>query len=177
MFALLHGDPRFRVEAGASPEYRSEVRSSVFCLCPRGFAPWSRRLFDAAMLGCIPVIIADTIELPFEEALDYRSFTVKVGEADLPNLAEILSAVPPRVVAQKRLRLAQAARAFVYAPLAPSVAAAPLLPTGAGAAGSGDDGPPRAFSGTNGDAFDMILQALARRRRGLRPLPGQTWSR
>lgn len=30
------------------------------------------------MLGCIPVIIADNIELPFESVIDYRSFTVKV---------------------------------------------------------------------------------------------------
>jgi len=30
------------------------------------------------MLGCIPVIIADGIELPFEAQLDYSKFTVKV---------------------------------------------------------------------------------------------------
>ena len=36
------------------------------------------RLFEAALLGCIPVIISDEIVLPFESALDYSSFSVKV---------------------------------------------------------------------------------------------------
>ena len=42
------------------------------------------------MMGCIPVIIADNIELPFEQFLDYRSFTVKIAEEDVARLKEIL---------------------------------------------------------------------------------------
>ena len=41
-------------------------------------------------MGCIPVIIADNIELPFEQFLDYRSFTVKIAEEDVARLKEIL---------------------------------------------------------------------------------------
>ena len=41
----------------------------------------SVRFFEAALLGCIPVIIADYIELPFEHQwLDYSQFTVKIRE-------------------------------------------------------------------------------------------------
>ena len=60
----------------------------------RGFAPWSRRFFDSVALGCIPVVIADNIELPFEEFIDYRKFTVKVMESDIVNLKDILLSIP-----------------------------------------------------------------------------------
>lgn len=45
---------------------------SVFCLSPAGDTPSSARLFDAIVSGCLPVIISDELELPFEGILDYR---------------------------------------------------------------------------------------------------------
>lgn len=48
------------------------MRKSLFCLSPAGDTPSSARLFDAIVSGCIPVIISDELELPFEGILDYR---------------------------------------------------------------------------------------------------------
>lgn len=79
MFQLFLNHPLFSMHEGGSSNYVQEVRQSVFCLCPRGFAPWSQRLYDSIMLGCIPIIIADDIVLPFEDIIDYRQFSVKVG--------------------------------------------------------------------------------------------------
>jgi len=45
---------------------------SIFCLSPAGDTPSSARLFDAIVSGCIPVIVSDELELPFEGILDYR---------------------------------------------------------------------------------------------------------
>lgn len=45
---------------------------SIFCLNPAGDTPSSARLFDAIVSGCIPVIVSDELELPFEGILDYR---------------------------------------------------------------------------------------------------------
>lgn len=45
---------------------------SLFCLNPAGDTPSSARLFDAIVSGCIPVIVSDELELPFEGILDYR---------------------------------------------------------------------------------------------------------
>ncbi|XWS24860.1 hypothetical protein CRYUN_Cryun27aG0021200 [Craigia yunnanensis] len=42
------------------------MRSSEFCLHPAGDTPTSCRLFDAIQSFCIPVIVSDNIELPFE---------------------------------------------------------------------------------------------------------------
>lgn len=50
----------------------SFVIRSVFCLSPAGDTPSSARLFDAIVSGCIPVIVSDEVELPFEGILDYR---------------------------------------------------------------------------------------------------------
>jgi hypothetical protein len=48
------------------------MRKSLFCLNPAGDTPSSARLFDAIVSGCIPVIVSDELELPFEGILDYR---------------------------------------------------------------------------------------------------------
>lgn len=47
---------------------------------------WSFRFYESVMLGCIPVIIADHIEMPFEDMIDYRSFSVKILESQVVNL-------------------------------------------------------------------------------------------
>ncbi|KAL5537793.1 hypothetical protein UlMin_042233 [Ulmus minor] len=52
------------------------MRSSKFCLHPAGDTPSSCRLFDAIVSHCVPVIVSDQIELPFEDELDYNQFSL-----------------------------------------------------------------------------------------------------
>lgn len=63
------------------------MRSSKFCLHPAGDTPSSCRLFDAIVSHCVPVIISDHIELPFESELDYSEFSLffSVDEALKPD--------------------------------------------------------------------------------------------
>ncbi|KAG8379188.1 hypothetical protein BUALT_Bualt07G0062300 [Buddleja alternifolia] len=56
--------------------------SSKFCLNIAGDTPSSNRLFDAIASHCVPVIISDEIELPYEDVLDYSEFCVFVHAAD-----------------------------------------------------------------------------------------------
>lgn len=58
------------------------MRSSKFCLNIAGDTPSSNRLFDAIASHCVPVIISDEIELPFEDVLDYSEFCVFVSSTD-----------------------------------------------------------------------------------------------
>ncbi|KAJ1393246.1 Exostosin-like [Sesbania bispinosa] len=58
------------------------MRSSKFCLNIAGDTPSSNRLFDAIASHCVPVIISDEIELPFEDVLDYSEFCVFVRTID-----------------------------------------------------------------------------------------------
>lgn len=58
------------------------MRSSKFCLNIAGDTPSSNRLFDAIASHCVPVIISDEIELPYEDVIDYTEFCVFVQSAD-----------------------------------------------------------------------------------------------
>ncbi|KAI4343876.1 hypothetical protein L6164_011174 [Bauhinia variegata] len=58
------------------------MASSKFCLNIAGDTPSSNRLFDAIVSHCVPVIISDEIELPFEDVLDYSEFCLFVRAVD-----------------------------------------------------------------------------------------------
>lgn len=58
------------------------MHSSKFCLNLAGDTPSSNRLFDAIASHCVPVIISDEIELPYEDVLDYSKFCVFVRTGD-----------------------------------------------------------------------------------------------
>ncbi|CAI0452739.1 unnamed protein product [Linum tenue] len=58
------------------------MRTSEFCLHPAGDTPTSCRLFDAIQSLCIPVIVSDSIELPFEGMVDYSEFSIFVATSD-----------------------------------------------------------------------------------------------
>ncbi|XP_010558691.1 PREDICTED: probable arabinosyltransferase ARAD1 [Tarenaya hassleriana] len=50
------------------------MRGSKFCLNIAGDTPSSNRLFDAIASHCVPVIISEKIELPYEDVLNYNEF-------------------------------------------------------------------------------------------------------
>ncbi|XP_057750554.1 probable glucuronoxylan glucuronosyltransferase IRX7 [Arachis stenosperma] len=87
------GDRRFYLQRHRFAGYQSEIARSVFCLCPLGWAPWSPRLVESVALGCVPVIIADGIRLPFSSTVRWPEISLKVAERDVGKLAEILEHV------------------------------------------------------------------------------------
>ncbi|KAL9678325.1 hypothetical protein QQ045_016169 [Rhodiola kirilowii] len=93
------------------------MRGSEFCLHPAGDTPTSCRLFDAIQSLCIPVIVSDNIELPFEGIIDYSEFSVFVAVSDAlqPNwLVSHLRSFSIEKKDQFRQRMAQAQPVFVY---------------------------------------------------------------
>lgn len=50
-FLRLVAGTQVKVLEGPSDFYYEEIRGAQFCLCPRGFATWSRRLVDAILIG------------------------------------------------------------------------------------------------------------------------------
>lgn len=52
------------------------MHTSRFCLHPAGDTPSACRLFDAIVSLCVPVIVSDYIELPFEDVIDYRQIAI-----------------------------------------------------------------------------------------------------
>lgn len=86
-------DRRFYLKRHRFTGYQSEILRSTFCLCPLGWAPWSPRLVESVVLGCVPVIIADGINLPFSSAVPWSEISVTVAEKDVGKLGSILEKV------------------------------------------------------------------------------------
>lgn len=84
---------KFYLKRKRFDNYRSEMARSLFCLCPLGWAPWSPRLVESVLLGCIPVIIADNIRLPFPSVLQWPEISLQVAEKDIANLEMVLDHV------------------------------------------------------------------------------------
>ncbi|KAM5557946.1 hypothetical protein ABKV19_024994 [Rosa sericea] len=87
LVAELSGAEGVSIEEGTAGEggkaaAQNGMRKSIFCLNPAGDTPSSARLFDAIVSGCIPVIVSDELELPFEGILDYRKIALFVSSSD-----------------------------------------------------------------------------------------------
>ncbi|XP_044499208.1 probable arabinosyltransferase ARAD1 [Mangifera indica] len=70
------------VQKNGIREASQGMHSSKFCLNIAGDTPSSNRLFDAIASHCVPVIISDDIELPYEDILDYSEFCIFVRTSD-----------------------------------------------------------------------------------------------
>ncbi|KAK9937178.1 hypothetical protein M0R45_013987 [Rubus argutus] len=83
LFQLLENEEDVIVKHGTqSRESRRAashgMHTSKFCLNPAGDTPSACRLFDSIVSLCVPVIISDSIELPFEDVIDYRKIAIFV---------------------------------------------------------------------------------------------------
>ncbi|CAD5192060.1 probable beta-1,4-xylosyltransferase IRX10 [Musa acuminata AAA Group] len=99
-------NPLFDISTYHPTTYYEDMQRAVFCLCPLGWAPWSPRLVEAVIFGCIPVIIADDIVLPFADAIPWEDIAVFVAENDIPKLDRILTSMPMEVILRKQNLLA-----------------------------------------------------------------------
>ena len=85
-----HDRPRFLISPTAQPA--SVFGGSRFCLAPSGDG-FGVRLAKLMMVGCVPLIIQPKVRQPFDELLNYSSFALTLGRADIPHLHTILPAV------------------------------------------------------------------------------------
>ncbi|KAL8133449.1 uncharacterized protein LOC141712540 isoform X1 [Apium graveolens] len=75
-----------------SDNYHEDLASSVFCGVMPGDG-WSGRMEDSILQGCIPVIIQDGIFLPYENVLNYKSFSVRIKEDEIPSMMNVLRGI------------------------------------------------------------------------------------
>ncbi|KAL5776753.1 hypothetical protein ACOSP7_009679 [Xanthoceras sorbifolium] len=76
-------------------EYFQHLRNAKFCLVPRGLSSWTLRFYEAFFVECVPVILSDQIELPFQNVIDYTQFTIKWPATQIgPQLLEYLESIP-----------------------------------------------------------------------------------
>ncbi|GAB2281117.1 Probable arabinosyltransferase arad1 [Dionaea muscipula] len=83
LFQILENEDDVIMKHGAqSRESRRAatqgMHTSKFCLHPAGDTPSACRLFDAIVSLCVPVIVSDYVELPFEDVMDYNKIAIFV---------------------------------------------------------------------------------------------------
>lgn len=84
-------DPEIFVNFGRlSTPYSEALLQSKFCLHVKGFEVNTARIGDALYYGCVPVIIANYYDLPFNDILNWKSFSLVVPTLDIPLLKDIL---------------------------------------------------------------------------------------
>ncbi|KAM0927473.1 hypothetical protein ACQ4PT_002900 [Festuca glaucescens] len=96
--------------------YVQHMKSTKYCICPMGYEVNSPRIVEAIYYECVPVIIADNFVLPFDDVLDWSTFSLVVPERDVPRLKEILLEIPESryVAMQSNVRKVQ--RHFLWHP-------------------------------------------------------------
>lgn len=86
------GDPEFEFVEGGVEDYRERLRTSKFCFAPYGHG-WGNRLLQAMLAGCVPIIVQEHVMHPYDDVLPYETFSLRLTNADLPELREILAGV------------------------------------------------------------------------------------
>ncbi|KAK9805103.1 hypothetical protein WJX73_008096 [Symbiochloris irregularis] len=100
--ALFNDNPGFYLNRMplSHADMAKEMGRSHFCLATSG-AGWGVRLKLAVMTGCIPLVIQDDVQMPFETVLPYKDFALRLPQHavhDLPRiLEELLQKQPQRV--------------------------------------------------------------------------------
>ena len=88
----------------ARSDYVNEITSARFCIHLQGDTTTSRRLFDSIAARCIPVIIADGVNLPFASQVDWESFSIQVPEVEvLRGKSEILEAIMQSKISPEKI--------------------------------------------------------------------------
>ncbi|KAK2971439.1 hypothetical protein RJ640_028477 [Escallonia rubra] len=122
LFQLLEGEEDVVIKHGAQSRESRRMASqgmhtSKFCLHPAGDTPSACRLFDAIVSLCVPVIVSDYIELPFEDVIDYRKIAIFVDSSSAVKpgfLIKLLQGVSTERILEFQRELKKVKRYFEY---------------------------------------------------------------
>uniref|UniRef100_A0A7N0URQ5 Exostosin GT47 domain-containing protein n=1 Tax=Kalanchoe fedtschenkoi TaxID=63787 RepID=A0A7N0URQ5_KALFE len=101
-------------KAKKQKNYIQYMKSSKYCICPRGYEVNSPRVVEAIFFECVPVIISDNFVPPFFEILNWESFAVFVPEKDVPNLKTILLSISDERYTEMQQRVKQVQQHFLW---------------------------------------------------------------
>ncbi|XP_058074240.1 probable glycosyltransferase At5g03795 isoform X2 [Magnolia sinica] len=94
--------------------YIQYMKTSKYCICPRGYEVNSPRVVEAIFYECVPVIISDNFVPPFFEIFDWESFSVFVAEKDIPILKDILLSIPDKQYLTMQMRVKKVQQHFLW---------------------------------------------------------------
>nr|XP_017218429.1 PREDICTED: probable glycosyltransferase At5g03795 [Daucus carota subsp. sativus] len=94
--------------------YIQHMKSSKYCLCPKGYEVASPRIVEAFFYECVPVIISDNFVPPFFEVLNWDAFAIILAEKDIPNLKNILLSISQEKYLEMQLAVRKVQRHFIW---------------------------------------------------------------
>ncbi|XP_062149066.1 probable glycosyltransferase At5g03795 [Alnus glutinosa] len=94
--------------------YIQHMKSSKYCICPKGYEVNSPRVVEAIFYECVPVIISDNFVPPFFEVLDWGAFSLIVAEKDISNLKDILLSIPKEKYLELQLGVRKVQKHFLW---------------------------------------------------------------
>lgn len=86
-------DVRCEFPTNTEVEYPTILEKGTFCLIARGVRLAQPSLLESLATGCVPVIMADNIILPFHEVIDWSLASVTIRESDLHSIMTVLKSV------------------------------------------------------------------------------------
>lgn len=113
-------DPNMKIFGPMPPgvaskmNYIQHMKSSKYCICPKGYEVNSPRVVEAIFYECVPVIISDNFVPPFFEVLDWGAFSVIIAEKDIANLKDILVSIPEKKYLDMQLAVRKVQRHFLW---------------------------------------------------------------
>ncbi|KAL0735478.1 hypothetical protein Bca4012_011688 [Brassica carinata] len=105
---------RMPLGVASKMNYIEQMKSSKYCLCPKGHEVNSPRVVESIFYECVPVIISDNFVPPFFEVLDWSAFSVIVAEKDIPRLKDILMSIPEEKYVKMQMAVRKAQRHFLW---------------------------------------------------------------
>jgi hypothetical protein len=134
----------------------ADMRKSKFCLSPAGHG-WGIRIVHAMATGCVPLIIQDGVHQPFDDVLPYHEFSLRLPQADIARLDDILRSVTPVELAALQRGVRRFHKAFIWE-------------DGNDQKGNdgnddqkGNEGSEGKGSGYGGEAYHWVVRSLQRR--------------
>ncbi|KAG9459694.1 hypothetical protein H6P81_004202 [Aristolochia fimbriata] len=94
--------------------YQKQFYHSKFCICPGGSQVNSARPADSIHYGCIPVILSNYYDLPFNDILNWRQFAVVLKESDVYQLKSILKSISHERFVELHNHLVEIQKHFVW---------------------------------------------------------------
>lgn len=113
-------DPNMKIYGPMPPgvaskmNYIQHMKSSKYCICPKGYEVNSPRVVEAIFYECVPVIISDNFVPPFFEVLDWGAFSVIIAEKDIANLKDILVSIPEKKYLDMQLAVRKVQKHFLW---------------------------------------------------------------
>ncbi|CAF1526653.1 unnamed protein product [Adineta ricciae] len=95
-------------------DYLTTLNETRFCLIVPGTVGWSPRFVDVIYAGCIPVLISSNTRYPFEDILDYTTFSIHVSEERLDTLEEELLSYNANELLARQRNVLKVRTAFLF---------------------------------------------------------------